>query len=794
MTLLTALRPVGLKTLTFILSLFVFINSHASGGYDEERGLSGKHSPDFPLNGYVNGQLGVISPQYRLSYLIIAYRYLSNNPLSEAEQRQVLDSYAVYFSDLFFGENDFRVDVNQSNTAIAARIYQTSTTFVEKQLSHRWKESNKSPLSERVKTLIQACPTPVKPFTRFQLACQRLKAIANELETANLAEETKHAVLQAWLHAQDLLFNGESDGHAVREAINQIPVHHLPLIQLDIDYLKAVSYFNSQSEADQIKAYEHLTRLAQNKQYPWHEWAAYLSYRALTRAACQEFNSGMARPEQIQRLNDALTGMQNVTRKARDPGVSKAAKQYTRIIKGRLAPKEALLEEVQAMSHKITRAHFSDLIFYTDLLTWNSVEPLDLTAISPVTTSPRSSELVLWISHYLSTDKQKTFPLAYTHWVQSPENRAWLLVALNNISEATPSQQRTLLNAAEAVTVKQPGFFSIRSALLQALTTLEGDHRIALIKRHALIDDTLAQLKKGQDFSTRMHFAKMGIPLADSLNNLLSYGFFTPSTQMFTLYPSEPPTAHPYFSPLEFSQALNHLPLSVLIKAIDSKRLPRDAQRELAASVWARAMILQQYSVADKLALKTARLNPAMKNALLLSLKAKNPDERLKILVKTLLYFPELSPIINLKSTWIPEIGYSTVYYGIKPRKITNRNSHTYWCNHGEINRTIDDDKPRPEFSWPNLLTVLQRKQLTHEQAQLQTLPNGAVWLADKANELAKKYPNDQENAELLALAINVTRVLACYEPNAPASQRAYITLKRLYPESEGSKRTRYYY
>lgn len=794
MTLLTVLRPVGLKTLTFMLSLFVFINSHASGGYDEERGLSGKHSPDFPLNGYVKGQLGVISPQYRLSYLIIAYRYLSNNPLSEKEQRHVLDSFAAYFSGLFVGENDFRVDLNQSNTAIAARIYHTSTAYVEKQLSHRWKESSQSQLSERVKTLIQACPAHVKPFTRFQLACQRLKAIANELEAASLPEETKHGVLQAWLNAQDLLFDGESDGHAVREAIHQIPVDHLPLMQLDTDYLKAVSYFNSQSEADQIQAYERLTRLAQNKQYPWHEWAAYLSYRALTRAACQEFNSGMARPEQIQRLNDALIGMQNVTREARDLTVKQAAKQYTRIIKGRLAPKETLLEEVRAMSQKITRTHFSDLIFYTDLLTWNSVEPLDLNAISPIETPPQGSELLLWISHYLSTDKQKTFPVAYTHWVKSPENRAWLLVALNNISEATPSQQHTLLNAAQGVTVQQPGFFSIRSALIRALSTLEGDHRLALVKRHALIDNTLAQLKEGQDFSTRRHFAKMGIPLADSLDSLLSYGFFIPSTQMLTLYPSEPPTAHPYFSPLEFSQALNHLPLSMLVKAIDSNRLPPDAQRELAASVWARAMVLHQYSVADKLALKTARLNPAMKNTLLLSLKAKNQDERLKIVVKALLYFPELSPIINLKNTWTPEIGYSTVHYGIKPRKITSRNSHTYWCNHGAINTAIYDDKPDPEFSWPNLFTVLQRKQLAHEQAQLQKLPNGAVWLADKANELAKKYPHDQENAELLALAINVTRVLACYEPNAPASQRAYVTLKRLYPESEGAKRTRYYY
>ncbi|WP_131750996.1 hypothetical protein [Legionella erythra] len=593
------------------------------------------------------------------------------------------------------------------------------------------------------------------------------------------------------------MFNGESDGNAVREAINKIQVDDIPLMQLDTHYLHAVSYFHSENEREQLQAYELFTQLANNKHYPWHEWAAYLSYRALTRAACQEFSSTMVKPEQTLRLNAALTGMQTLTDKAHDLAVKKAAKDYIRIIKGRLDPKGSLAERIGEINQKITRSNFSDVIFYTDLLDWNWMPAQDLHALGLAEKASQTADILFWVSHYLSTDKQRTFPIAYEQWLKSPDNQAWLLVALNNISEGSPSQQDTLLKAAKAVTVKQPGFFSIRSALIQALAVLKGKHPAAIRRRHALIDDTLAQLKAGEDFSTHIHFAKMGIPLADSIDNLLFYGFFIPSPQLLTLYPDETPTNHPYFSPLEFSQALNNIPLSMLSQLIDSKRLPQDARRELAASVWARAMLLQQQKVADGVALKAAQLNPAMKKYPLLSLTVKKPEERLKILVSALLYFPDLSPIIHLKNTWTPEARYNTVYYGIKPRKIINRNSQTYWCNHGEINRIIYDDKPTPLFSkdpWPNLLTALQQQQWHTEQETLQKLPNAAVWLADKATELAKKYPHDQENAELLALAINVTRVLACYEPNDPASQRAYATLKRLYPESEGAKRTTYYY
>ena len=60
----------------------------------------------------------MINNQYRISYLIIAYRYLSNTPLSSKEQQALLKSYAIFFSRPM--EGDFRVDANKTNTTKSA--------------------------------------------------------------------------------------------------------------------------------------------------------------------------------------------------------------------------------------------------------------------------------------------------------------------------------------------------------------------------------------------------------------------------------------------------------------------------------------------------------------------------------------------------------------------------------------------------------------------------------------------------------------------------------------------------
>src|SRR2546430_2738687 len=47
-----------------------------------------KH-PDFPLENFAAGKLGVLTPKWARSYLVAAYRNLAGNPLSESEAKAI---------------------------------------------------------------------------------------------------------------------------------------------------------------------------------------------------------------------------------------------------------------------------------------------------------------------------------------------------------------------------------------------------------------------------------------------------------------------------------------------------------------------------------------------------------------------------------------------------------------------------------------------------------------------------------------------------------------------------------
>lgn len=47
--------------------------------------------PDFPLNAFTEGRLGILQPTYARSYLVVAYRQLTGVPLTQAERRSVLE-------------------------------------------------------------------------------------------------------------------------------------------------------------------------------------------------------------------------------------------------------------------------------------------------------------------------------------------------------------------------------------------------------------------------------------------------------------------------------------------------------------------------------------------------------------------------------------------------------------------------------------------------------------------------------------------------------------------------------
>ena len=96
------------------------------------------------------------------------------------------------------------------------------------------------------------------------------------------------------------------------------------------------------------------------------------------------------------------------------------------------------------------------------------------------------------------------------------------------------------------------------------------------------------------------------------------------------------------------------------------------------------------------------------------------------------------------------------------------------------------------------LLTAEQRSRAADEVARLDALPQGLVWVGQRAMEYVKAHPQDKDAPETLALIVHGTRY-GCAEYNDPNAQsalskQAFEMLHGMYPKSPWTLKTKYYY
>jgi hypothetical protein len=78
----------ALTLITSTLCMFPARTSACGPFFTDALFVFTKH-PDFPLEQFAGGKLGVVQPSWARSYLVVAYRTLSANPLSEREAKDM---------------------------------------------------------------------------------------------------------------------------------------------------------------------------------------------------------------------------------------------------------------------------------------------------------------------------------------------------------------------------------------------------------------------------------------------------------------------------------------------------------------------------------------------------------------------------------------------------------------------------------------------------------------------------------------------------------------------------------
>jgi len=721
-----------------------------------------KH-PDFPLESFAAGKLGVLRPSYARSYLVAAYRNLSGNSFSDVEAKGIKSLW------------DDRLNL--------------SWELHDEEWIKTWVEARKKVPGVTAPPEIKAFRNREKPHEyETYLNCQQ-DAFDNAVATLNDRIKQLGADspgVKSWVAAQDLVFANCSEGkHMPAEASTEAP-DLPPLLRVDRAYQIAAANFYAGSFDE---ARQQFDSIARDDASPWRDKAAYLAARSLLRKGSFAEKEAEGRPA----LAEAETRLNTIVKDKSLASVHRAAARLLNLTRLRLRPEEKLHELAKVIMKRDASSDFKqDVWDYTVLLDkFLDIEDESAKA-KAAPASLKRDDLTDWVSTFENQSHESTV-YALQQWKQT-KSLPWLVAALERVEGQNP-QVEELLVAAKDVDHGSPAFPSTvfhRARLLLALGRA-GEAR-------SLIDQTLADNRRQLPPSAINKLLEQRILMAGNLEEFLAASQrkpagFSDNNDGREIPDEDIPTAENLKRPELFfdsdSAAIFNqaMPVTILLEAARNTTVATNLHRDLAQATFVRAALLDDRETAVRAGRIFAGLKPEVRQYITAYEGAATPDSRRFAAAFTSLKFPGLRPNVSAG------IGRTTALAEIDSYR------DNYWCaeppasfpgppSEGEEGTT--KSKPKPVEAPPFLKAS---KALGAGQfAALQALGTAPNYLCRIAIEWTEKNPADPRSPEALHLAVRSTRYGCTDKETGRWSKAAYDLLHRRYPNTVWAKNTKYWF
>ena len=534
--------------------------------------------PDFPLEQFAAGALGVLQPTYARSYLAVAYRYLMGTGFNEAEQKALV----ALWRERLVSASAWNPE-EWTKVWLAARGQVPGLAAVARiDVFRAWGQFSN----------YLNCPADA-----FTTAANTLRRLQERLGPESPA-------VRAWTQAQDVVFAKCSDGAnlTLRPATD-------PQLRADSAYQMATMHFYSGNFDAAIEAFE---AIARDTASPWQTLAPYLLARALVRKATLGAEEGKV---DMAVLAQAEARVRTILEDSTQPAMHPAARRLLQFIRFRSMPTPRLHELAQALLKQDTPATLQqDLADYTLLLDKHLGDGTDTPAPGSATNAAAVKDDALgdWLVTFAATDQA-----ALTHALAQWEHTSalpWLVAALSKL-DASHAQAAQLVAAAAQIPSTSPAFASV--AFHRARLLLQAGKRD---EARTYLDTVLAQGKEALPVSASNWLRAVRMQVARNLDEFLTYAQRLPSgitydedgrelpMQLFDVAASDVTESLPasvmeaHFdadATMLFNQAM---PLSVRKEAVLRPVLPAHLRRELALTTWIEAALLDQIAVAQELA------------------------------------------------------------------------------------------------------------------------------------------------------------------------------------------------
>ena len=407
----------------------------------------------------------------------------------------------------------------------------------------------------------------------------------------------------------------------------------------------------------------------------------------------------------------------------------------------------------------------------------------------------RGDDLTDWIYTFQS-DTAEARKHALAQW-QATQTNAWLIAVLSKTT-GEDSNAGDLISVARQIRPDAPAF---PSASFHAVRLLIGGQK--LTDAHGLVDELLKNNRARFDPSSLNLLLSQRMSLAGNLSDLLAYASRVPAGLSWNDDGREVPAeaseigeeskamlGKPLFDK-DAGDVLNQkLPLSLLQEAAKNPTLPQHLRRDVAQATWLRAVLLEDFKVADQVTPTLKTLVPDLAGLLNDFAATTQPDAKKFAGIYSWLKFPGLEPVVDVG------IGRQTALN----QQDTYRDN--WWCGaafpsnpdkkeeeSGPRSFTAAEGKRSPRF-----LTAGEVAAATKEYQQLTSLGAAPNYLCQQVIQWANNNPNDPRVPEALHLAVNTTRYGCTDKQTGRWSKAAYDLLHRKYPNSPWAKKTKYWF
>lgn len=714
--------------------------TYSCGPYFKAAIFSSVHTPDFPLDQFLRGKLGVVHPGLEVPYLFVAYRYLAQEPLSSPEQNEV---------------SGFIHQLPDYNSA------DTPTPSVE-----RWKRARALVTSAKVE--ISRFKQTNNYFQSFE-NCQT-DAFENAAQTLQSRAQqfgAQSRVMRGWVAAQDTVFDDCEKGKKEPDPARE---DDPALIKADRAYQTAASHFYSGQLEDSEKEFH---AIAVDKQSPWSGLANYLEARAIVRRASFAFDDETPKIDSDE-LERAEKILQAILQREDLQRWHHAARERIGMIEARIHPDEraAHLAEVLSKPHR-TEFLQQEVRDFFWLLRRGHVA--------------RDNEMTDWIA--TMRDMEGASPNAQKHaierWMET-KSAAWMVAAM--CAEPQESSD-ALLREALNIEPMSPAYLTA------------ANYRIRRGPQNPqFVDNTLQASAQELPPSARNRILHEKLLHAQSLDEFLSAAARVPADIDWDFGDIEGQDgAKKAQTPLfdqDATTALNRkLPLKMLMQAAESGRLPKNLRKEVTKVAWTKAFLLQNDSALLALTPGMEQNFPEMKPYLQRYVSETDVDKKQFAIVDAMLHFPGVTPLAQmgvLRETPMNKIdNFSNNWWcssgGMDVKSLERANGIQTMSELGWSYYAADKEDDDAQASF---LSAEDKALAAAEWKKLIATPPGKTFLANRVLDFQKKHTDDERVPQDLDLSLRALRY-GCSLGEPGLAHKVFRLLHAKYPGSTAAKRNR---